>query len=306
MTQLDFSGNVVRDIFGDELQERKIFVFHDESGDFTINSDWFYTGLLWINQSDITELVNDLSICRELEKCTSEIHYKNFRKTFEKPNEIKERLAKEWFNLWQQKWSKRSWFNVFAVNKKHKQYDETRFSEKFHAYNRFTAMTFKSGLAWFFQNYPDITLSICSDEKSREESDNFKDYLLARIQRDSEESRYSPNVKFDDPAPIFESCPKYGPYNTNQELLQLTDILLGSVSSAIEHKSVYHTKTWFGVKISQLMEDVRKKPWEQKYDLHKKFSVSYFPNEYGHCYNNGQVKVNETSFTSKTLSDFIS
>ncbi|MBM4141332.1 MAG: hypothetical protein FJ242_07610 [Nitrospira sp.] len=88
------------------------------------------------------------------------------------------------------------------------------------------------------------------------------------------------------------SCEE-GPFTPEQELLQLTDLLLGSVASAIEPKSERETKQWFAKNIALLMEDIRKKPWKQEYRLHRKFSVSYFPDADGAIYNDGLIGINK-------------
>ena len=78
-----------------------------------------------------------------------------------------------------------------------------------------------------------------------------------------------------------------------EELLQLCDLLTGSVASAVVTKSMSQTKFWFGERIAPFILDTRKPPWEQVYGLHKRFSVGYFPNSDGKIYTNGHLKILE-------------
>ncbi|MDQ1252108.1 MAG: hypothetical protein QG646_1223 [Euryarchaeota archaeon] len=291
---------------GDYVKSQSFTVYHDESGAFG-NTKWTYTGLFWINENYIAEICKDLREIRDKEDYNGEIHFKEFQKSFEGEFGGKTRVAKEWFNLWKNKWSKRSYFNVLAVDTKHSKYENDRFSKEFQAYNRFTLMAIKSGAAWFFGNYSEIYLDIYSDEKTRRSevvvpdgaiNDNFEDYIKRQM---GIQTIKGPIVNM--PGDIkCVKCPKKGPYASENELLQLTDLLLGSVSAAVEAKANRETKIWFGKQIAKIMEDIRLNPWDQKFKLHRRFSVSYFPNESCKIYNDGQISlINTADKSQKTL-----
>ena len=89
------------------------------------------------------------------------------------------------------------------------------------------------------------------------------------------------------------ACAKKGPFSSQEEILQLTDLLLGSVRTAIDPKSNRETKRWFGKQMAKIMEDTKLKPWKQKYRLHRRFSVNYFPNKNGRIYKNEKIEINE-------------
>lgn len=301
MYQTTFSGEYVKS---------QIFtVYHDESGGYG-NTKWVYTGLFWINKNYIAEICEDLAEVRQNENYDGEIHFKEFQKSFEGEFSGRTRVAKGWFNLWKDKWSKRSYFNVLAVDTKHPKYESDRFSKEFHAYNRFTLMAIKSGVAWFFDDYTGIYLDIYSDEKTRRSegvvpdgvnNDNFEEYIKWQI---GIQNVKGPIVHMSEDIKCVK-CPKKGPYASENELLQLTDLLLGSVSTAVEAKANRETKVWFGKQAAKIMEDIRLNPWDQRFKLHRKFSVSYFPNESGKTYNNGLISVINTSDKNqKTFSFF--
>lgn len=295
MRQLDLFGQSVQDPLNPV--SHSISIFHDESGIYG-HGDWVLTGLLWINENQIQELSTELKLLRLKESCEGKIHFKKFQKSFKGDYGYKPRAARDWFNLWVRKWSKKTWFNVVAVNRTHPVYDHRRYAQPFHSYNRFVAIALKSGLSWFFKGYSKLSLSIYSDGKSRRPdglipdgitSDNFEEYISKRLYKDSE-SYHGPKICLNNSVQCILT-PNKGSYNHYQEILQLTDLLLGSVSEAIAPKSSKETKIWFAKNIARMMKDIRLPPWEQEYGLHRKFSISYFPNDSNKFYNNGPIGI---------------
>lgn len=284
---------------GDFVESQSFTVYHDESGSYGATR-WVYTGLFWINENNIAEICKDLEEIRKNENYYGEIHFKEFQKSFEGEYGGKTRVAKSWFNLWKSKWSKKSFFNVLAVDTHHPMYENSRFPKEFHAYNRFTLMAIKGGASWFLNNFSEISLDIYSDEKTRRSegvipdginNDNFEDYLKRQIETRKESG---PIVHMPEEIKCVK-CPKKGPYASENELLQLTDLLLGSVSTAVEARANRETKVWFGMQAAKVMEDIRLKPWDQKFKLHRKFSLSYFPDKFGHFYEDGPISITNTS-----------
>jgi hypothetical protein len=285
------------DLFGKPKIKPHFNVFHDESGDYG-HSEWVFTGLFWIEKNDLEELDKDLKNERQKENCYSEVHFSGLPKSFFGEFGNKAKLAKKWYYLWQGKWALRSRFNVLAVNTRHRKYDKSRFSRDFHAYNRFTAMAIKSGLAWCFKNISLMDLNIYSDQKSRRpeglvgdgiSSDNFEQYLCERIGEDTKEYK-GPKVNIKEPICCLE-CKKKKLYSPREEALQMTDLLLGSIKTAVSPETIRETKLWFGEKMALLLSDISKKPWEQKYGLHRRFSISYFPCKKEKISNKGPINI---------------
>ena len=286
------------DLFSKPIENLNISVFHDESGSFS-HGKWSLTGLFWIKDDFIDEINQDLKNIRKEEEYEGEIHFCKLAKFFQGQFGAKARVAKKWFSFWENKWIRKSWFNVFAINRICPEYDHSRFDKKFHAYNRFTAMALKGGLAWYFNNENAINLKIYSDEKARRPegllgdgftTDNFEIYLESKL---NTFSKYKgPKVCLKNQIECL-SCAKKGPFSPQEEILQLTDLLLGSVQIAINPKSNRETKCWFGKQMAKIMEDTKLKPWKQKYRLHRRFSVNYFPNKNGRIYKNEKIEINK-------------
>lgn len=286
-------------LFGETVRDKGVLVFHDESGDYGY-SKWVFTGLFWICEEHVQEIDKALKAERENENCSSEIHFSEFPKSFNGDYGAKARVARRWLTIYKNMWAHKAWFNVLAVNTRHLLYDKHRFTQNFHAYNRFTAMAVKGGLAWHFGDADLLKLRMYSDEKSRRPqgllgdgitTDNFEQYLTKRLQEDTQKYK-GPKVKLVEPVQCL-SCHKAGPFSTEQEIIQLTDLLLGSVATAVERKSDRPAKLWFGKEVCVLMEDIRLKPRNQRHGLHRRFSVSYFPGKSGQIYNDGQLKIRD-------------
>lgn len=283
-------------------------VFHDESGDYG-HGNWVFTGLFWIKNDKIDEITSDLLMAREKEDYFGEIHFKQFPKKFEGKYGSKARVGKDWFNIWLRKWADKTFFNVLSIDRKSLRYEHDRFSKDFHAYNRFVGMSILGGITWFFDKFQKIELDMYSDGKDRRpeglepdgiSTDNFEEYVKKRVFVDTDLRNKCSNLNLRDVECL--SCGKSGPYSPQEELLQLTDLLLGAVSTAIEPKSKKETRKWFAKKVAKLMKDVRLEPWNQSFGLHKKFSVSYFPNNKSKVYTSGPIGILEQE-TKKLFSE---
>ena len=281
-------------LFGEAVQEKTILVFHDESGDYG-RDDWVFTGLLWLNEERLEELGKALKLARG--DYQGEIHFADLPASFHGGFAADARIARKWMTTFKTQWAYQSWFNVLALNRRHPGYEHRRFTRSFHSYNRFTAMAMKGGLAWHFGDVPSLQLRVFSDEKSRRPqgllgdgvtTDNFERYLETQLPEATHKYK-GPRVKLAEPVNCL-GCPETGPFGAEHEVLQLVDLLLGSVATAVEPRSNRPTKLWFGREISGLIRDTRLEPWRQRYGLHRRFSVSYFPDHQGRVHAEGQLR----------------
>lgn len=181
------------------------------------------------------------------------------------------------------------YFSCLAVDRQSPAFEHRRFKREFHAYNRFTAMGLKAGIAWHLvpQKLDKLTIRFISDAKDRASRpdqgmvDNFDDYLPYRAQLDAfyaqmEGKKYPELIM--EPVNLVDSAA--------EDLLQLTDVLLGATQIALLAGSTRPTKRRLGELIVRWCEDLRKPPWEQNLGLHRKFNLWAFPDESGHPRNN--------------------
>lgn len=272
----------------------EIAVFHDESGTYKTD-EWVLTGLLWIRRRHISDLVEQLRKARG--NYGGELHFHKFPKSFEGIYGSAPRAARLWFELWRDEWLYRTWLHVLAIRRKRLR--PTSFPYDFHKYNRFTAMAIKAALSWHFNTCESLQLYFYSDQKIRRpegtvgdgvKTDNFESYVR-KILRDYSFDRQKvfkgPNVELRE-LRCLDSKSNNGTFLPEEELLQLTDILLGSVSTAISAKSQRETKLWFGCEMAKLMEDARQPQGGELLGA-EHFSVTYFPDENGKIYNDEPI-----------------
>ena len=274
-----------------------VAVFHDESGLYTCD-DWVFTGLLWVEEARLAGLHAEVTKCRQDESYFNEVHFSKIPSRFEGRYGADARLARRWFREWAGRWADSTWFTVFAVQRRRLTRYRECFGEHFHAYNRFTAMALKTGLSWHFRGVNEIALRICSDAKSRRPqglvgdgvlSDNFEEYLVRRLGQDTRDYK-GPGVHLTGQVEC-RTCERHGPYTCEEDLLQLTDLLLGSTAAAVHPRSERRTKLWFGSQMATLLSDTRRKPWEQEQRLHRRLSLSYFPDRGGKAYSDGPLGI---------------
>jgi hypothetical protein len=260
-------------------------VFHDESQP---TKRWLLIGLLFVQERDLEEIQTSLLYYRRKEQYFGEIHFSDLPKSFEGKFSAKAKLAKKWLKCYEEQLCTKVKFTALAVDRLSPRYDYKRFSKDFHAYNRFTAMALKAGISWFLapESFDRVSIKFISDQKDRRSRpdkgliDNFESYIPYRTELDcflsQAHGRRYPDIKLE---LILED-------SKNNDLLQLCDLLLGSVQMAIVGGSKRIVKQELGDMIAQWLIDLRKKPWEQNFGMHRKFSLWAFPDANGRPYNN--------------------
>lgn len=273
-----------------------VAVFHDESGDFG-HGEWVFIGLLWVRREDIGDLATELQSLRG--SYAGEVHFYRFPRNFGGSYGGAARTAQVWFERWRADWARRTWFNALAINRRHLKYDHAWFGRPQQAYDHFTAVALQVGLGAFFQECDTVALAVYSDERSGRANNapdaaSGSDTLSAALQRAlldaaTPESSTPPLAPPEVPVAYLSCQSRDGLFSPEQELLQLTDLLVGAVSTAVAPRSRAPTKLWFAREMAKVMEDVRQPPRPQSFGLHSRFLVSYFPDYAGRLYNDGPI-----------------
>src|SRR5690606_36458883 len=155
-------------------------VFHDESEP---SKRWLLIGLLFVQKLHLDEVRAVLRHFRKVENCGSEIHFSALPKSFGGAGGGKARVARQWLRCFQNSLNDRVSFAMLAVDRLGPRYEHKRFATDFHAYNRFTAMVLKAGIAWHLgrQRRDELSIHFVSDAKDRASRpdqgmiDNFED-----------------------------------------------------------------------------------------------------------------------------------
>lgn len=279
------------DLFGHNARKQYEFVvFHDESEPVP-NRGWLLIGLLFVNKKSQPKVEKELRFHRQQENFFREIHFSELPKTFGGKFGAKARVARRWMEAYQNGLCEDARFTCLAVNRSSPVFNHKRFTFNYHAYNRFTAMAVKAGVSYLLQplDCDEISLSIISDGKDRRSrpdqrfagtSDNFEEYIPYRVELDSwlaqqRGVRY-PTVSVQDLQVISSE---------KSDLLQFTDLLLGATQEALMGLSKRPVKQELGRMVVRWYGDLRKPPWEQYYNMHRKFDVWGFPDKGGRPFN---------------------
>jgi hypothetical protein len=292
-------------LFGDNARKTaRYLVFHDESEPIA-NKGWLLIGLLFVKAERLRDIEDMLNYHRRQENYDGEIHFSELPKSFGGDFGAKARVARCWMKAYQDGMSQDALFTCLAVNRASKKFEHKRFQEDFHVYNRFTAMAIKAGISYLLRPfvYDVIELTIVSDGKDRKSRpeqgivDNFEDYLPYRVELDNiiaqlTTERHYPTVKMQ-PIQVISS--------DRSNLLQLTDLLLGSLQAAMLGISNRPVKRELARMVSSWYQDLQLPPWKQQYKMHRKFNVWGFPDDQGKPFNHFSMAVSPNAAEQLSL-----
>lgn len=274
----------MQDLWGNRVRRRAEYcVFHDESEP---NKRWLLIGLLFVQRPHLDDVRAVLRHLRRAEDHDGEIHFSALPKSFGGQWGAKARVARQWLGCYQNNLSKHVFFSALAVDRRSPRYEHKRFTEDFHAYNRFTAMALKAGIAWHLgpHDLDELAVHFVSDAKDRASRpeggliDNFESYLPYRAQLDAflsrEDNDSYPSVSLG--LTLQDSA--------SDNLLQLCDLLLGATQMALVAGSSRPTKRELGAMVVRWCEDLVYPPQKQKLGLHRKFNLWAFPDHDGRPY----------------------
>jgi len=276
-----------QDLWGNPVvREGKYFVFHDESEP---NTRWLLIGLLFVNACYLNEVRDALLRCREVENYKGEIHFSQLPKCFEGQYGAKARVAKRWIEEFESFLRTKLFCSILAVDNKSKAYDQRVFAQDYHAYNRFTAMALKAGIAWHLGplNLDRVLIIFVSDAKNRKSRpeegwvDNFESYIPYRAELDSFLAQAS-GGNF--PKVLVKRVELKD--SATEDLLQFIDLFLGAAQMALVAGASRPVKRHLGEIILRWTQDLQKSPGKQEYGMYRKFNLWAFPDAQGRPYTN--------------------
>jgi hypothetical protein len=296
-------------LFRAEQREVAFLAFHDESGRYKTDR-WFIVGLLLLPAEAEEDIVQALAEARRAEGYQGEVHFNELAGSWSGAFARKALVARRWLKQYVSQLSQMSFFYALAIDTRSPAFDHARFPRRHFAYNRFTRMALTSALAWELHRYSSVALQVYSDEKTRggrradlaaltrADEDNFEEYISRAVEKDVAERRAAsgrayPRVR--SLGDVITLNPRFGLHDPRlrpkAELLQLADVILGAVAQAIHPGSSRATKRDLGCMVADWILDTRKEPWKQRLDLHRRFSVAYFPDADGRPYTDGPLTI---------------
>lgn len=267
-------------------------VFHDESEP----KPWFLIGLLWLSNPDFDSVSELLQRHRKQVGYQGEVHFKDLGR-----NHLRTRLSDCWFNDFKLDRLPGLKTYVMVVDKRPVVYAPGFFKERFHEYNRFTALALYSSFRWFWGNLRSSTTHFYSDQKQRRPpdvlnpdgvtTDNFESYVRERFETDTSTQAKNPTL---------DGAGRTGTHEVKlvrtvdsgrpttavdvkplQDLLQLCDLLTGAVAQSFSGASKDHVKKRFGFEATKLIRKIEPASKEPDKRLRRRFQVGVFPDEAG-------------------------
>ncbi len=290
-------------------QTTKYSVYQDRSGNY--GSDrWLIWGSLIVAKQEVPIIAEILRQDRHKQNCVSELHFSELPGGWGGAGGHKPRTVFDWYSrvISQLKHNKGVFFSGLAVDVKNKLFHAENFTEAFHVYNRFSRAAFSWTLPWFFKGQSNIALDLLlhiqtfkgesrrTTGRAGSDWDNLGEYIQTELnqellERAKQDSDNWPSVTIEKRPVFVPLTPQSGSveYSIDDcELMQLTDLLIGGVRQAITGDSTSQTKLELGSIVGEWMADIRKPPWEQKFGVHRKFTVNYFPGPKG-PYSDGEL-----------------
>ena len=267
-------------------------VYHDESGTYVPGGGdrWLLHGVLFAPVANQDEVFSSLQRVRTEVGYFGEVHYVNLRHHTTGP---KARCAQEWLRLYAVQFSDFCYYHCLAIDTHSPGFEHNRFDEPYHAYNRFARMSLEGAIAWSLKQYQGVALRFHSDDRSRRAGDNFTTYIPREVCRSIDEKRKQRPTNYPEirllhsEVILVDSDPDQADPEKQQEceMIQLVDLITSDIAQALTGHSSQKAKIALAEMIARWIEDTRKPPWLQTRELHRRFSVSCFPDEKGQFYN---------------------
>jgi hypothetical protein len=258
-------------------------VYHDES----VHGPWFVTGLVWVPVAGFDEAAELLHGHRVASGFWGESHFKDFPGSRERRE-----YGDACFAAFRNCRLGQCHFSALVVDKRPPNFESGTFDERFHLYNRFTAMAIWSGFRRFWRDWTTAEIEVVSDSRPRARrgprppdgvtTDNFEVYLPRRFAEDARKE-YPVRAPGITGVRVIPSATERNPgeRKPNEDLLQLSDLLCGAVAQAFSRSSRDSTKTNFGAQMRTMANMTLKRSWESRPSYCDRLAISQFPDSDG-------------------------
>jgi hypothetical protein len=245
------------------------------------------TGLVWVPEQSAEAAAELLYGHRIDTGFWGESHFKDLP-----GSHGRRQLAEAWFQAFRQCRLGQCHFNALVIDKRPPNFEPGAFTERFHAYNRFTAMAIWSGFRRFWKERFSAEIEVVSDDRTRSRNDlqppdgvttdNFEIYLPKRFAEDADKE-YTEKVPSVSSVRVIPSSSGRAPgeRKTDEDLLQLCDLLCGAVAQAFSRSSRDETKKRFGAQMRAMANMTLKPPWDDRPSFCERLAISQFPDRQG-------------------------
>ena len=264
------------------------YVYHDESGVDQRHDRFQLHGALFVPAGRWQRALAALTLARG--SYAGRLHFVELR---DKGRGHKAAVARAWFNLFLGQLAQDCYYKCMIADTQSPAFQPERFAQPYQLYNYTAALAVFGGLVWSLRHYDGVRLRVFSEFRTRPRDDDFASALPREVARRAAlKRRRSPGACPEVLAPIglvrtIAGDPARVPADLagHCEFIQLTDLLTGAVAQALNARAQQRVKLDLAAVTAGLIEDTRRPPWRQDKHLHRRFSVSCFPNARGGFYN---------------------
>jgi len=253
-------------------KSEKFNVYHDESGTNITQTRFQLHGVLFVPDTKLQETLKLLQDARNGYK--GRIHFMELR---DKSSSLRPKVAAEWLKLFFNWISTYCFYKCMILDMGSPASDRSRLPEPSIIYNRTARSAIFSGIVWSLKEYDKVTLSVYSEAITRSKEDNFEEYIPRELIKRAKGNKNCPDIIIPSTRVILVNGDplKVEPVLSEHcEFIQLTDLITGAVSQAINANASQKIKFDFGKLVATWINDTRLPPWLQTKELHRRFSVS--------------------------------
>jgi hypothetical protein len=259
-------------------------VYHDESGTDTTHARFQLHGALLVADRQRARAGQALAAARA--GYAGRIHFVDLRDNARNP---KARIAADWLRLYFGELSDDCFYKCMIADTHAPGFDPARFPRPYHLYNHTATLAVFGGLVWSLKPYDTITLAVYSEQLSRPADDDFVTFLPSEVVRRARRRPPGAGPRVAVPGgrvTLVPGDPRHVAPELREhcEFIQLTDLLTGAVAQALNAPATQQVKLDLGQLAAGWIADSRRPPWRQQHHLHRRFSVSCYPNARGGFY----------------------
>ena len=261
-------------------------VYHDESGTDTMHDRFQLHGALLVAAHGGQWARAGAALAAARRGYTGRIHFVELRDNARSP---KARIAADWLRLYFGELAGYCFYKCMIADTRAPAFNPARFPKAFHLYNHTATLAVFGGIVWSLKAYDEVALELYSEGITRPDEDNFCTYLPDELVRRARRRKPGAGPRVTVPGGRVTLVPG-DPRQAEPELaghcefIQLTDLLTGAVAQALNAPATQQVKLDLGQMAAGWIEDARRPPWHQQHDLHRRFSVSCFPDARGGFY----------------------
>jgi hypothetical protein len=265
---------------------------HDEIKAERVRNPFLAHGVLFVPDESFSALMTALQSARHQHRYYEEIHYREIKGASAQNSAYQ--VARDWTVSYFSSFVRRCPFKVFIVeNAEHRSFPYPGDEDYPNHLLRSLVATVTSGLAWSFHREAQVRLRIVHDDTDSEVDRAAASALPYELQarwntRKVASSRPRPHLRVR-PAEFVDSDPKNVGSDRwpESEFIQLCDLLLGAAFDALNLKPIpknRHGRLRLSRAVMAVLGDTLEVPWLQQVPVHRKFSVSLYPDRHGFAY----------------------